>query len=495
MATIQDVYKLDSTADTSGIDEGTQAVNRNTAAIARAGQTAARASGGLGGLIQRIGSALPKAARIAQGAIRGLAIGFGSLLAGGIFAVFNAIRGLPAFLTSMRDTLEGTDDAASGAGSSLSEASEDAVGASGNFAKAADIIDSARKKITGEFGALGKVGEGFIQRTARVIDQATDVAKKAGQAAKDAVDSLDEAVGGLGRAEGASTRFGKALDRLGAAWGTVKKIFFDALAVGLAPLIEELAKLMEDPAFQEFVKLIAEELAEALLQLSEWLAEDGIPRFIEFIETINEIGGPVEFVRKIIRRFRQDVERQFDFVVRAVIWFQDTVRKMARSHAEKIREVLTKTQELRDTLTRWFTEISDSARDRMGDLHEFLRNPWRGLANFIAGVWDGIQRIFAENINIIIDTLNALIRAYNRIAGPTGLPTISEIGRIGTPAPVTPPPGAMGALSAGAGGGASVVVEQIVVQVAPGGFATPEEAGARLSQAFIREMRAQGVRL
>jgi hypothetical protein len=495
MATIQDAYKLDSTADTSGIDQGTRAVQKNAQAINRAGQAATRASSGLGGLIQRIGSALPKAAQIAQGAIRGLAIGFGSLLAGGIFAVFNAIRGLPAFLTSMRETLEGTDEAASGAGSSLSDASEDAVGASGNFAKAADIIDSARKKITGEFGAFGQVGEGFIQRTGRIIGQATDLAKNAAQSAKDAVDSLDEAVSGLGRAEGASTRFGRALDRLGAAWGNVKQTFFDALSVGLAPLLEELAEIMEDPRFQRFVELIAEELSDALLALAEWLDDEGGESLLEFIDKINEIGGPIEFVRKIIRRFRQDVERQFDFVVRAVIWFQDTVRRMARNHADRIRDILRDTQNLRDTLSRWFNEISDSARDRMGDLHEFLRNPWRGLANFIAGVWDGIQRIFAENINVIIDTLNALIRAYNTIAGTIGAPTISEIGRIGAPAPVQPPAGAMGALPMGAGGGASVVVEQIVVQVAPGGFATPEEAGQRLSQAFIREMRAKGVRL
>lgn len=494
MATIQDVYKLDSTADTSGIDQGTQAVNRNSAAIARAGQAATRASSGLGGLIQRLGSRLPKAADIARGAIRGLAIGFGSLLAGGIFAVFNAIRGLPAFLTGMRETLEGTEEAAGGAGGALSNAGEDATDASKDFAKAADTIDAAQKKITGEFGAFGKVGEGFIQRAGRVIDQATDVAKKAGQAAKDAVDSLDDAVSGLGKAEGASTRFGRALDRLGSAWDGVKKKFFDALAIGLTPLLEELAEIMEDPRFQRFVELIAEELSDALLGLAEWLDSEGGEAFLNFIDKINEIGGPVELVRKIIRRFRRDVENQFDFVVRAVIDFQESVRRMARNHADKIRDILRDTQNLRDNLTRWFTEIADSARARMGDLEEFLRNPWRGLANFIAGVWDGIQRILAENINVIIDTLNSLIRAYNRIAGALGFPEVREIGRIGTPAPVVPPGGGGPApLAAGAAAGGMNVT--INVGLAPGGFATPEEAGQRLSQAFIREMRAQGVRL
>lgn len=494
MARIQDVYELDSKADTSGIDQGTQAVQKNSAAIARAGQTAARASGGLGGMIQRLGSALPRAANIARGAVRGLALSFGALLASGIFAVINAIRGLPAFLSGMRESLEGTRDAAGGAGSNLADAAEDAIGASESFAQAADTIDAAQKKITGEFGAFGKVGEGFIQRAGRVIEQATETAKNAGEAARVAVDSLDEAVSGLGAAEGATTRFGKALDRLGAGWENIRKIFFDALAVGMTPLLEELAKLMEDPRFQEFIKLLGENLAEVLLQLSGWLAEEGIPRFLEFIETVNDAGGPIVFIKKKIQEFQQSVERSFDWVVRAVIRFQERIRETAREHATKIKEILDKTQELRDFLVGAFNTIADTARDRMGDLNEFLRNPWRGLANFIAGVWDGIQRIFADNINVIIDTLNALIRAYNRIASAIGVPTISEIGRIGTPAPTKPKPpeGAQSRLPGGAAAGMTV---NINVGIAPGGFATPEEAGERVAQSYIRQMRAMGVRL
>jgi hypothetical protein len=492
---VEDAYKLTSTADTSGIDQGTQAVQKNATAITRAGQAATRASGGLGGFIQRLGSRLPKASDIARKAISGLAISFGALLAGGIFAVFNAIRGLPAFLTGMRETLEGTREAAGGAGGALTEASEDAVGASENFAKAANTIDSAQKKIRGEFGAFGRVGEGFIQRAGRVIEQATDTAERAGQAAKDAVSSLDDAVAGLGVAERASTRFGRALDRLGSAWQNIRKIFFAALERGLTPLLEAAAELMEDERFQEFVELLAEDLADAILLVADFLVEEAIPALLDFMDRVNKAGGPVEFIRRKIEEFRRKAESAFDGIILFVRRFQEKIRETARDHARRIKDIIGDINNLRDKAVGWFAEIALVAAEKMADLREFLRDPWRGLADFIAGVWNSIQRVFADNINVVIDTLNALIRAYNAIAGTIGVPTIGEIGRIGAPAPVTPPtppPGALAALPAGAGAGMNV---NINVGIAPGGFATPEEAGERVAQSFLREMRAQGVRL
>jgi hypothetical protein len=45
------------------------------------------------------------------------------------------------------------------------------------------------------------------------------------------------------------------------------------------------------------------------------------------------------------------------------------------------------------------------------------------------------------------------------------------------------------------GAGVGGVNVNISVSVAPGGFATPEEAGRRIGNAFVDEMKARGIRI
>ncbi|GAG34806.1 unnamed protein product, partial [marine sediment metagenome] len=62
--------------------------------------------------------------------------------------------------------------------------------------------------------------------------------------------------------------------------------------------LEKLAELMESPEFQEFVRLLAEDLADAAIAIADWFINSVIPAIQDFLAEVNNAGGPVEWFKK-----------------------------------------------------------------------------------------------------------------------------------------------------------------------------------------------------
>lgn len=497
MPTIEDVYRVDTRADTGGLETATQAVREYGNAVETTGQRAGTAARGLGQLISKIGGAggvvggaalwlrnlghasqemkaqaaagfaafgaaaaggIRLAAR-AMAVLKGALLGVGLLIGGGLML-------MPRLFQSIRGAMDGTAKAAGGVGRNLDEAAQSAA--------------DATQKVQGVFGAWGDVGAGYVMAAGKQTEEV----------ANDAVDSAEAASEAIGEATERTSRFGALLDKIGARWAYLKNIFLSALGKALVPLLERVLVLLEDPATEKFVTLLAEDFAQGLEKVVGWLIDKVIPAFEDWMDQVNAAGGLVNWLKETVtNRIRETVG----------VWSDNWQQAQAIVSTVWSRVIA--------TVDAGILRI----RGFLTTLGDAVKAPWRGLAEFVKMAWTGVKKAVVDNINAVINAVNVVIIKYNANARKWGLPALDLLEAVSlaqgglvnsptlavvgdhprSPEVVAPLENLLPLLRQALAGSATV---QIAVTVAPGGFATPEEAGQRAAAALVREARARGMR-
>lgn len=491
MTTKIDVYSITSKANLGGLRAATKAVKASGNAIRDLGRKANTA----GGRIVYVALKLGLLTRMAGGALRGigsLAKGLAALAAGGLLAVFGMARALPGLFGSMRTAMEGAAGAAGGAAGDLGDVAEAADSAAGGIKDVADESVKAAKKITGIFGAFAEVGEGFVQTQGRIFDQAKDTAEAAVEAAGDASAAMEDAETAIGGATTATSRFGKALDRIGAAWNRAKKIILQAIAKAITPALEALADLMESPEFQEFVELLAKDIANAVKKLADWFVKKGIPALKKFLKEVIAAGGVFAWLKQKFDEIREKVRITLLQVAAIILGKLLEILATWRENWELLKTIASGIWE--NIQTSVSTAIA-AIQTKMATLGAALKAPFEALPAIVTGVFDTLKAILTRKINAIIDVINSFINAYNRVTQAIGASPISNIGHVSMGR------GAAASLAAAAPTGDTSAARErggltvnITVPMTPGGY-TPEEAGRRAADSFVLAARAQGIRV
>lgn len=513
MATISDIYRITSKASLSGIKAATKAVVSHGASIAGMARKAAAAAG----KVLKAAFSIKSLGKIAGGAVRGLgalAKGFGVLLTGGLLLVIGALRLLPGLFDGMRTAMEGAGDAATGAASNLDDVTEAAGAAASGISNTVDVIEESTETVEGILGAFGKVGPGFIQAQGEIFEQSeamSEGAIDAAEAATEAMENYDDAVGG---AVQSTSRFGGALDRIGAAWTAAKNTIMRAIATAITPALEALAELMESPEFQEFVKLLAEDLADAAIALGKWFVGVAIPAIQDFMAAVKEAGGPIEFIKKKFQGWKTTALMVLAIIVGKVLMASNSIRDFFKRSLDSIK---TFWNILKLAIIATLSSAATSAQTIMD-----------GMVLIIKGSINNFLGLLERGINKAIDIINPFIKLFNMVAAEVGGFTIPEIDKVtipllqrggitkspfmavvgDTPGPeVIAPladlegilrntfgiPDVPGAVPAAGG---TTIIEQILIQVGvdPGGL-SPASAGQVTADSFIETMRRRGLQL
>lgn len=310
---------------------------------------------------------------------------------------------------------------------SLDEVGESASDTADNLAKAATKSEQAADKMKATFGAFGKVGAGFVQMQAKVLGKAEEAGKKA-------VKTAEKVKKSMGGATVATSRFGKALDRISAAWARAKKVIFAAIAKAITPALEKLADLMESPEFEEFIRLLADDLAKIVTWIAEFIIDTLIPAFQEWMAAVEKAGGPVEWLKK-------------------------------------------KWWELKETVLKIIAIIIGKVL--------ILSNAWRSIFESMAAIvvtaFLGIQMLINDIIEAIKEKIWAMLVAIQEALAALGieveLPTIPDVQRA-----------AGGGITETRGGGTTIINVTV-----PPGTENPTAFGESVGNSIILALRSQGM--
>lgn len=290
---------------------------------------------GLGKAAQRTGTAMAgpatrgakrltkqtKELKKEAGLARRILGGLGGILRGvftaGLFAAAGAAIALRGAFSAMYDAMEGGE----GAAGALEDVDDQAAAAAEGLSDAAAASETAAQQAQVAFGAWGKVGEGYVQAQGRILEKTEQTAASAIDTAESVADAMDTAETGIDGATQATTRFGRAANRIGAAFAKAKRIILQAIAKAITPTLEAFADFLESPIFQEFIKLLAEDLADAAREVGVWFNQVVIPAIGDFMIAVNKAGGPVAFLKKKWEDFKSAMLKILDFILdKWLIW-------------------------------------------------------------------------------------------------------------------------------------------------------------------------------
>jgi len=267
------------------------------------GGVAGRAFGALSAAASGVFGALSQIGRVAVSAAKTI----GTVLVGAVMAAVGAFALIKRGLQAMRESVERVQEGTGGVAATIDDAAEASDRLGSSITETANAVSEAASKVDVTLGAFGEVGEGFIQRAGAVTERVKEQAESAAGAAKEANDALAKTDEALGGSATRLSRFGAALDRISAAWQKTIDRIFAAIAVAITPALEDLADLMESEEFQEFVDLLAEDLAEAAEDVAEWFSENVIPAIRDFMKAVKEAGGPFAYFSDQWRIFKERV--------------------------------------------------------------------------------------------------------------------------------------------------------------------------------------------
>ena len=453
----------------------------------------------------RVGAAASKMGSAVAGAGRGfsklgsLAGRLGGILRGaltvGIGAAIGGIFGLRAAFGAMREAMEGSG----GVGGALADAGEQAQGAASDLSDAADAGEAAVTKIQGVFGAFGRVGEGFIQQQGKMAEETTGVMDAAVSSAQSASDAMEDAQDSIGGATQATSRFGQATDRIANAFQRAKTIILQAIAKAITPALEKFADLLESPTFQKFVDLLAKDLAEAAEKVADWFINDVIPALEDFMEKVNEAGGPVAYLKEKWEGLKKTVLMIIAIILRKLLDWSNSIRKKFGDTIDWIKD---KWKKLKDGVQWYFEELGKAVEEIFS-----------GIATTVTGALDTALRAIERALNAARIPINNFIRLFNDVSGAIGGPIISIIPEISLPTlaaggiidrpmaaivgdnpageAITPLDKLPGIIREALG---DLAGARITVMV-PAGTANPQAFGASVGDSMVRQMRAQGLRM
>jgi len=378
MATIRDVYELDTRADTAGLDKATADAKQLDHAIDGVGNSATQASGkmrGLGGALSGLGGI----ARGLGGVLKGLAVGLAGLAAG-------ALLGLPRLLGSIRGAMDRAAGGAAGIGKAARAAASDA--------------GEATRKVAGLAGAWGDVGAGYVMAAGKKGEEITE---RTGEL----TDEMEEQAE---RGGAAMSRFGTVLDRIGARLRALGDIFLRAFGKALLPLLERLLVLLEDPATEEFVTLLAEDLADAIVKIADWIGTKAIPKIQEWMVKINDMGGPLAALQG---------------------WWDGVKTTVLQVVAIILYEILRLTNYITTSIATWKQNFQ-SFRAIVDVVVAGIKTAFTGLRTAITAIFNGIVLSIKGSLNQVLEYVNYVIGIYNQIAQKIGLPQLVEVGLLDT---------------------------------------------------------------
>ena len=495
--------------------------------VSAAANKAANAASKLQNTLKRTGAAAKSGAagvrRLAAGlvALRARASAAGAALAGKFMTGLGAITMIAGLASSAFNALkngvmavgEAMDDSggeATGAGGDYAEAGKDADKAATSFDKAAKTTEKAAATAKVAFGAFGDVGAGFVMKAGSVTKQAEDTAKAAVASATAAGAAMDDATESTGKAEKALGSFGKETSRLADGWNKAKKVLLQAIGKAMLPLISKLADMMEDPRFQKFIQLLADDLAKALGVVVDWLIKKVIPALLDFFDRMNEAGGPVNYVKGVFKGMVEKLEGWMDDLRDTWHGTWENIKSIFSGVVASLR---TGFQDWIDYQLGEFNTLLTGAEGVWGAIATAATTAFEGLQTSVNGIAASIESRFVKMVNGIIKALNVLIKGYNALGGVLGLDAIKEItplqsfaqGAIvsrptmalvgdtpnGSPEVVAPLDKLAEMLRAEGGGLGGGITVNVYGATATNAFALGQEAGAGIAD----QLRRAGVRL
>lgn len=422
------------------------------------------------------------------------------VLVGGLVALGGAIMGIKAGFGAIRDAMEDTGDAAGGGGAAVKDSAEEISKGAGDIDKAADTTSAAAEKARVAFGAFGKVGEGFIQAQGAVTAAAAKNADAATGAADKAGAALDEVEAGAGSAGIALSRFGDAVDRIGAAWDKAKTKVLQAIGKALTPALEALADLMESPEFQAFVDLLAKDLAKAAEDVAKWFVDEAIPAISDFLDEVNEAGGPVDYLKGKFEELKESVKKTFTDPIGKIMELGNKVDDLA---IRIIGKAVEKLKEWGGELETFFSGIGETLGEVWTTIETKATEIAETVKTAVEDVFTGLGNVIITKLNKVVDGINDFISAVNTLAGAVGLPGLPKLGRIPALADggiVTKPtlalvgeagPEAVVPLDGRAGMGDTYNIHVTV----PAGTTNARQFGDAVGESIISQMRRAGLRL
>jgi phage-related protein len=433
------------------------------------------------------------------GGLRNVAASVGGILRGaltaGLMAVVGAGMMLGPLFGSMREAMEGGEEAAGGAGGALDDMADSATKAAGKLGSAANAGEKAVEKIKGVFGAFGAVGEGYVQTQGRLAESAEASAEGAVSTAKDVGAAMEAAQGGIDGASESTSRFGKALDRIGSAFDRAKTKILQAIAKAITPALEALADLMESPEFEAFVDLLANDLANAAKAIADWFIKKVIPALSNLMKKINEAGGPVEFLKKKFGELKTTALMILAIIVGKVLIASNRIRDYFGRIGDKAKAV--------------WDNIKNNAADMVSDISKTFTS----IVDSVKSVFNRILDAVEKAVNAMVDPINEFIGMFNRVSEAIGgakleylhkinLPSLARGGIVDRPmiarvgdAPSGPevvaPLRDLVNIIKDALGGAGLTIHVAV----PAGTANPTAFGRTVGNEIALEMRRQGIRV
>jgi len=533
VAKIQDVYELNSKADLGGVKKAISTIKDEGGAIGGlAKQAMAAAKGGILKLTSGIGDLIKKAGKLPFNALKKGFSGIGKAIsaAGKGLAVFGlAMEGINRAKEMLTSLFEAMREASPEFGKALDRLSA-------GFDKAKKTVLSAiAKALIPLIEKLADVMEDprfqqFIETVAtflaNAISKAADfITNKAIPALVQFWQQIQPVVDVLRQALGQALEWitnnvvpllMQALEWLGQKVGEAAAWFvenWDAIKGAVQAAWNFVAPIFEliYAKIAEFWQKIQPQLKQAWDEIST-LFLAAVSKIAEFVrENWDKIKSVIDGAMKVITGILQTAWTIISNAIKVVLavisgdwktaW--ESVKNIAKGVWEGIKGII--------------SGAIDVVKGLLGLLGKALRAPWEGLVGLIQNIMDGAKKVLESGINSVIDFLNGLIRTYNNTLGRIPGAHINELEHVSlaqggivsspiaaivgdnprTPEVVAPLENLIPMLQralGGAGAGGMMNVN-INVTVAPGGFATPEEAGRRAGDAFVDAARARGIKI
>jgi len=354
-------------------------LSSGTRKLARAFTKVRGAAGAAVGAIKSVASRAMGAAKILGGVLLGAVVG--------LVGVFSLLKN---GLGAMRESVERVTEGSGGGGmaGAMDAAAESSEQMGSSVAATAAALDDAGRKIDITLGAFGAVGAGFTQRAGAALEDTKTMADKATAAAGAATKSLGDADSALGGTSVRLSDFGAALDRIAASFQGAKDKIMVAIAGALTPALLEFAGILEGPAFQKFVDMLANELAEAAEDVSDWLINTGIPAFEDFLEAVENSGGVLKFIEGQWREFKRKLNVILLGIAAIIILpIENIVRVWGKNWRDLKWIVSTSIQMLKDK----FRELSERVNGIFMDIGDALANPFAHLEDIVNSVFEIIR--------------------------------------------------------------------------------------------------------
>ena len=235
----------------------------------------------------------------------------------------------------------------------------------------------------------GEKGEEITERTGELTDEMEEQAERGGAA---------------------MSRVGTVLDKIGARLKALGDIFLRAFGKALLPLLEKFLVFLEDPATEEFVTLLAEDLADAIAKIADWIGTKAIPKISEWITKINDMGGPLAALKG---------------------WWDGVKTTVLQVVAIILYEILRLTNYITTSIATWKQNFQNF-KAIVDTVVAGIKTAFTGLRTAITTIFNGVVLGIKNSLNQVIGYINHVIEIYNGIATKIGLPQLAEVGLLDT---------------------------------------------------------------